>query len=89
MKTLSALLAASLIAVSLTSIAWAEKTASDIPPGIAIPDEMDTRLGKLTFVDGAPSDETVKKVFDNLDFTNALNAYTNGYQLVSLQAMHR
>ena len=89
MKTLSALLAASLIAVSLTSIAWAEKTASDIPPGIAIPDEMDTRLGKLTFVDGAPSDETVKKVFDNLDFTNALNAYTNGYQLVSLQAMHK
>jgi hypothetical protein len=89
MKTLSALFAVSLIAVSLASTAWAEKTASDIPPGIAIPDEMDTRLGKLTFVDGAPSDETVKKVFDNLDFTNALNAYTNGYQLVSLQAMHK
>ena len=63
-------------------------TSSDIPPGIAIPDELETRLGKLTFVDGAPSDETVEKVFDNLDFTRALDAYMNGYQLASLKAMH-
>ena len=63
------------------------KTAADIPAGIAIPDEMDTRLGKLTFADGAPSDDTVEKVFDHLDFTNALNAYMNGYQLASLGAM--
>ena len=44
-------------------------SATDIPAGIAMPDEIDTRLGKLTFVDGAPSDDTVQKVFDNLDFT--------------------
>jgi len=67
----------------------AQKTAADIPPGIAVPDKMDTRLGELTFVDGAPSADTVEKVFDHLDFTNALNAYMNGYQLVSLQAMEK
>ena len=64
------------------------QTSADIPPGIAVPDELDTRLGKLTFIDGAPSDDTVKKVYDNLDFTHALNAYMNGYQLTSLKAMH-
>ena len=64
------------------------KTTADIPPGIAVPDETDTRLGKLTFVDGAPSDDTVEKVYDNLDFTRALDAYMNGYQLASLKAMH-
>ncbi len=75
------------LTVGLTTAVWAQQTATDIPPGIAIPDEMDTRLGKLTFTDGAPSDETVKTVFDHLDFTNALNAYMNGYQLASLGAM--
>ena len=53
-----------------------------------MPDELDSRLGKLTFTDGAPSDETVEKIYDNLDFTRALDAYMNGYQLASLKAMH-
>lgn len=83
------LAAALLISASPMSAIWAQETAADVPPGIAIPDEMDTRLGKLTFTDGAPSDETVEIVYDNLDFTNALNAYTNAYQLVSLKAMHK
>ena len=64
------------------------QTSADIPAGIAIPNEVDTRLGKLTFVDGAPSDDTVEKVYDNLDFVHALEAYMNGYQLASLKAMH-
>ena len=92
-KQLFTLAVAALISASLMTTAWATshemKTAADIPPGIAIPDEMDTRLGKLTFVDGAPSADTVEKVFDNLDFTRALDAYLNGYQLVSLQAMYK
>jgi len=62
---------------------------TDIPPGIAVPDELDTRLGKLTFVDGTPSDETVEKVYDNLDFTRALDAYMNAYQGASTAAMHK
>ena len=65
------------------------KTPADIPPGIAVPDSLETRLGRLTFIDGAPSDETVKKVYDNLDFTRALDVYMNTYQLVSLNAVHK
>ena len=65
------------------------QTSADIPAGVAIPDEVDTRLGKLTFVDGAPTGDTVEKLYDNLDFTRALDAYMNGYQLASLKAMHK
>jgi len=65
------------------------KKTTDIPPGIAVPNELNTRLGKLTFIDGAPSDDTVEKIYDNLDFTRALDAYMNAYQLVSLYAVHK
>ena len=65
------------------------QTSAEIPSGVAIPDEIDTRLGKLTFVDGAPTGDTVEKLYDNLDFTRALDAYMNGYQLTSLKAMHK
>ena len=59
-----------------------------IPEHLATPDTLNSSLGELTFTDGAPSDDTVQKVFDNLDASHAFNAYRNGYQLVSLQAMH-
>lgn len=65
------------------------KTFNEIPPGIAVPDELDTRLGKLIFIDGAPSDDTVEKIYDNLDFMRALDAYMNAYQGASTVALHR
>ena len=60
-----------------------------IPENLTTPDILNSPLGKLTFTDGAPSDDTAQKVFDNLDLNHAVNAYMNGYQLVSLQAMHK
>ena len=64
------------------------QTSADVPDGVAVPTVMKTRLGLLTFEDGAPTHDTVKKVYENLDFTRALDAYMNGYQLASLKAMH-
>jgi hypothetical protein len=46
-----------------------------IPPGIAMPDKVDTRLGTLNFFDGFPDDATVEKLYDNLDFQRAVQAY--------------
>ena len=60
-----------------------------VPNSLTTPDTLSSAIGELNFVDGAPSDETVQKVFDNLDTTHAFNAYMNGYQLVSLRAMHK
>ncbi|HET6444560.1 MAG TPA: DUF1254 domain-containing protein, partial [candidate division Zixibacteria bacterium] len=63
------------------------KTSADIPPEIAVPDESDTRLGKLTFVDGAPLEDTIQKVFDNLDFVRALSGYMDAHQGASVAAL--
>ena len=51
------------------------KMTSDIPAGIASPDKMQTRLGTLNFFDGFPDKATVEKVYANLDFQRAVQAY--------------
>ena len=51
------------------------KMTTDIPPGIAIPPSVDTRLGTLKFFDGFPDKPTVEKIYDNLDFQRAVQAY--------------
>ena len=59
------------------------KMVTEIPPGIAMPDEVETRLGKLKFFDGFPDDETIEKLYDNLDFQRAVQAYLLGLAPVS------
>jgi hypothetical protein len=51
------------------------KMTTDVPPGIAIPDRVETRLGTLNFFDGFPDKATVEKLYDNLDFQRAVQAY--------------
>jgi len=53
------------------------------------PDKVETRLGTLEFKDGAPSSESVSKIYDNLDFTHAFDAFQNTLQGVSLQAARK
>jgi hypothetical protein len=65
----------------------AAQSAGGIPPSITTPDKVETRLGTLDFKDGAPSAQTVEKVFDTLDFTHALNAYLNSYGGASAYAL--
>jgi hypothetical protein len=65
------------------------KMNANIPPSLITPDEIDTRLRKLTFVDGAPSDDTAEKIYDNLDFTRALDAYINAHRGASVYAIYK
>ena len=51
------------------------KMATDIPAAVLTPDSVETRLGTLRFFDGLPDEETVRKVYDNLDFQRAVQAY--------------
>ncbi len=62
------------------------RTSPDIPLNLITANEIDTRLGKLTFTDGAPSEDTILKIQDNLDFTRALQAYMDGHQGASVAA---
>ena len=51
------------------------KMTTDIPDGIASLDKVETRLGTLKFFDGFPDRPTVEKIYDNLDFQRAVQAY--------------
>jgi hypothetical protein len=64
----------------------AAQTAPAIPSAITTPDKVETRIGPLDFKDGMPGKETIDKVYDNLDFTHAFEAFVNTYRGVSLAA---
>jgi hypothetical protein len=64
------------------------KMQTPIPPGIASPDKVETRLGTLNFFDGFPDKATVEKLYDNLDFQRAVQAYLLAIPAVS-QAVNR
>ena len=75
-------------ALILPSLAAAQ-TAPAIPPSITTPDKVESRLGTLDFKDGMPSPATMAKVYDNLDFTHAVNAFMNTFQGVNMAAARK
>jgi hypothetical protein len=84
------------LALSISTLAMlamlrlaAAQTAPAISPAISTPDKVETRLGALDFKDGAPSAETVSKIYDNLDFTHAFETFVNTFQGVNLDAAHK
>jgi hypothetical protein len=63
------------------------KVPPEAPPHIATPDFIESSVGTLEFKDGAPSKETIDKVYDYLDLMHAVEAYVNAYQGVSTYAI--
>ena len=51
--------------------------------------DVDTRIGKLTFENGFPSDATVTRLYDEMDFQRACQAYLWGLPAVGFHALHR
>ena len=45
----------------------AAQVSKDELKSISTPDSVETSLGELKFFDGVPTDDTVQKVYDNLD----------------------
>jgi hypothetical protein len=43
--------------------------------GITTPDSVNTRIGALTFERGFPPEDTKRKVFDEIDYQRAVQAY--------------
>jgi Protein of unknown function (DUF1254) len=78
MQSKQQLLSLVLLGAIAASSAFAQ--SQGIPPEITTPDKVETRFGTLEFKDGAPSAATVEKIYDNLDFTHALNVFLNAYQ---------
>ncbi|MGD8433742.1 MAG: DUF1254 domain-containing protein, partial [Syntrophobacterales bacterium] len=92
-KSLFTLALTVLMATNLVTITWAKppkmEMTTDIPPGIATPDKLKTRLGTLNLIDGVPDKETARKVYDNLDFQRAVQAYLNSIQIASMAGMRK
>ena len=59
------------------------RTLPPRPPGVYSPDKVETRLGTLNFVDGFPDKASAEKLFDNLDFQRAVQAYLLAIPAVS------
>jgi hypothetical protein len=60
-----------------------------VPASITTPDAVPSRLGTLEFDDGAPTPDTAERIYDNLDFMRAVEAYLNSIQGASLIAIRR
>ena len=90
MKQLGRLLAGVVICATLPLPRLAAaQSAPAIPPSITTPDSVQSRLGTLDFKDGMPSPATMAKVYDNLDFTHAVNAFMNTMQGVNMAAARK
>jgi len=63
------------------------EVAADVFESISTPDRIDTRLGPLQFAGGLPSQGTVSKVYDHLDFVHAVDVFLNAFAGASTQAI--
>ena len=51
------------------------------------PDSVKTRIGTLTFKQGYPTEETARKLFDEMDYQRAVQAYLWAYPAVSFESI--
>ena len=67
----------------------AMKMTTEIPASVTTPAEVETRLGTLRFVDGVPTEETAEKIWDNQDFSRAVESMIMTTPTASLQGFRR
>ena len=66
------------------------KMSTPIPDGIESPNLIQSEnLGALNFIDGVPTDETAENVYNYIDLVNAIDAYTKGIHIASMEAMRQ
>jgi hypothetical protein len=70
-----------------TSIATVAALALIVTTAGAQAQTTDTRLGKLSFPNGFPAGETTRKVFDEMDYQRAVQAYLWAYPVVSFESI--
>ncbi|MBW1790119.1 MAG: DUF1254 domain-containing protein, partial [Deltaproteobacteria bacterium] len=63
------------------------KMTTDIPPSIIMPDKIKTRIGTLEFFDGFPTEKTVRKAYDYLDFQRGVDVFLDEMRAASMVAL--
>ena len=66
-------------------LAYSQTT--DIPAGITTPNEVETSIGTLKFIDGAPYPETAELVYENLDRMRGVDAFLKGMPAASVRQL--
>ena len=62
---------------------------TSVPASITTPDTVQTRLGALEFLDGAPTPDTAERLYDHLDFVRGVEAFLSSYQGASIFAIRQ
>ena len=81
------ILAVSVLAFGIARAQVPEGYNTPIPESIMTPDEVDTRVGKLRFFDGIPTQETADKVMENLLFLRGVETFLNGIPAASVESI--
>ena len=58
-----------------------------IPEKIMTPGSVDTRIGKLEFIDGVPTEQTAQKAYEHLDFLRGVEVFLNFVPAASLESL--
>ena len=85
-KGMSVMVMAMVMAVQLAGTAFA-RVSQAVLDSISTPNEVETSIGTLKFMDGAPLPETAEKVYDYLDTARAADAFMKGMPGASLKAL--
>lgn len=83
-----------LASLLLATSSWAEtspkmKMTTPIPESITTPAKIESRLGTLEFPQGFPTDSTVEKVYEHLDFMHGVEAFLYALPGASVHAFGR
>ena len=87
MNTTNLLAVLATVTVLCAPMAVIAEVSSDVLDSISTPDEVETSIGTLEFLDGAPLPKTAEKVYDYLDTARAMDAFMKGMPGASMKAM--
>ena len=79
------------VVLACTLLSLPRPAAAQVPDvtlkSISTPDKVETGLGILEFKDGAPTAETMQKVYDSLDYVRGVDAFMNSFSGASAYAI--
>jgi hypothetical protein len=73
----------------LVSAAATAQVTKQTLQSISTPDKIPSALGTLVFRDGMPDQATMQRLYDESDYLHAVDAFINGYALVSQWAIRK
>jgi len=76
------------LVIANASICYAQVSEAE-RKSITTPDKVESKLGMLNFKDGVPDAATTQKLYDELDYIHAVDAFMYGYPAVNQLAIRK